>query len=148
MPADADERMANFREVIAALDAVGVPRDRLHLDPLVLPISTDPMNGSHFLEATRCAAETFDGVHLNGGLSNISFGMPQRKLLNMVFMRLCIEAGTDGGIIDPVSVPPAAVLEMDTTSESYAMARAVLVGEDMFGMEYISAYREGRLGKA
>ncbi len=146
MPADASERMANFRELMPLLDEAGIARDKVHLDPLVLPISTDPLNGSHFLGATASARAEFEGIHLNGGLSNISFGMPSRKLLNMVFVHLCAEAGTDGGIIDPAVMPPSAVAALDSDSEPFKLARAVLTGEDMFGMEYITAYRDGRLG--
>ena len=145
MPADADERTANFRELIAAIDATGMARDKLHLDPLVLPISTDPMNGMHFLNATSQARSEFEGVHLNGGLSNVSFGMPSRKLLNVTFAYLCVEAGTDGGIIDPAVMPATAIASLDTDSEPFRFAKAVLVGEDMFGMEYITAFRDGKL---
>lgn len=144
MPADADERTANFSELIALLDAAGIERSKLHLDPLVLPISTDPMNGMHFINATSQARRKFEGVHLSGGLSNISFGMPSRKLLNMTFAYLCVEAGTDGGIIDPAVMPVAAIAALDTESEPFQMAKAVLVGEDMFGMEFITAYRDGK----
>jgi len=145
MPADADERTTNFRELIALTDAAGVERTKLHLDPLVLPISTDPVNGMHFLNATSQARSEFEGVHLSGGLSNISFGMPSRKLLNMTFAYLCVEAGTDGGIIDPAVMPVAAIAAMEVESEPFQMAKAVLVGEDMFGMEFITAYRDGKL---
>jgi len=146
MPCGIDDRLANFRELIGMLDQGGVARNKMHLDPLVLPISTDPMNGGYLLGATSQAAAEFEGVHLNGGLSNISFGMPSRKLLNMVFVWLCAEAGTDGGIIDPVSMPVADIAALDPESEPFQLAKAVLNGEDMFGMEYIGAFREGRLG--
>jgi 5-methyltetrahydrofolate--homocysteine methyltransferase len=145
MPADAEERLANLGRIISILQQHGVPPEKMHLDPLVLPISTDPSNGQHFLEATRRARAEFGGVHLSGGLSNISFGMPNRKLLNMVFTWICTEAGTDGGIIDPVSMSPKALAAQDPNSEPFKLARAVLTGEDMFGVEYISAHREGRL---
>ena len=145
MPGSADERMNNFRQVMTIMDTAEIPREKMHLDPLVLPISTDPANGAAFLDATRQAVAEFEGVHLNGGLSNISFGMPNRKLLNLSFIRLCAEAGTDGGIIDPCSTPPSAAAELDPESEGFKLAKAVLTGEDMFGMEYITAHREGRL---
>ncbi len=145
MPADADERLKNFRELLPKIEAAGIKRGKLHLDPLVLPISTDPMNGNHFLDATAKAAAEFKGVHLNGGLSNVSFGMPNRKLLNMVFAYLCVQAGTDGGIIDPVSMPAKEILGQDPEAKDFKLARAVLVGEDMFGMEYIAAFREGTM---
>lgn len=146
MPANAEERMANLRRIIAVLTRLGVPLEKMHLDPLVLPISTDPANGQHFLEATRNARTEFAGVHLSGGLSNISYGMPNRKLLNMVFAWVCAEAGTDGGIIDPVSMSAKSISELDPAAEPFKLARAVLTGEDMFGMEYITAHREGKLG--
>ena len=145
MPADAAERMANFRLIVAKLDEIGIARDKLHLDPLVLPISTDPLNGQHFLQATAQARAEFTGVHLSGGLSNVSFGMPERNLLNMVFTRLCMEAGTDGGIVDCVTMPVKAILALDQNSETYKLARAFLTGEDLFGGEFIAAHREGRL---
>jgi 5-methyltetrahydrofolate--homocysteine methyltransferase len=145
LPATAEERLTNFREVIGMLDSRGVPPERMHLDPLVLPISTDSNNGKTFLEATAQAAQEFPTAHLNGGFSNVSFGMPSRKLLNQVFIWLCVEAGAGGGIIDPVATPVKGVAELDADAEPFQLARAVLVGDDMFGMEYIGAYREGRL---
>lgn len=145
MPADAAARMANLREVLGIIAGKGIDIEKLHLDPLVLPVSVDSNNGKHFLEATAAARDEFAGVHLNGGLSNISFGMPQRKLLNMVFIWLCVEAGTDGGIIDPVVMPISSVAKLDPDSEPFGLAKAMLTGEDMFGMEFITAFRDGRL---
>ncbi len=145
MPADADERLVNLERMLAETDRAGVARGRLHLDPLVLPISTDPLNGGHLLEAIRRARAQFAGVHLTGGFSNVSFGMPNRKLLNMVFVWLCVEAGADGGIIDPTSMSVADLAAQDAQSEPFRLARAVLTGEDMFGVEYIAAHRDGRI---
>lgn len=145
MPCTVGDRMENLRDIIGMLDDQGVGRGRMHVDPLVLPISTDPMNGATFLEANREVRAEFEGVHLSGGLSNISFGMPNRKLLNMVFTYLCAQTGTDGGIIDPVSMPVRDIAALDPASDAFKMAEAVLTGQDMFGMDYITAYREGRL---
>jgi len=145
MPCGVEERLTNLREIVGLMGEAGVAPAKMHLDPLVLPISTDPTNGTTLLQAYAEAAEACPGCHLNGGLSNISFGMPNRKLLNMVFTYLCVEAGGDGGIIDPVSMPVSALAALDPAAESFRLAKAVLTGEDMFGMEYITAYREGRL---
>ncbi len=146
LPSDVDGRIANFESIVAQLDAAGIERERMHLDPLVLPISTDPMHGRNFLDATAEAVRRFEGVRLCGGFSNVSFGMPRRKLLNMVFVHLCAEAGASSGIIDPVQMPVDAVAAMDTSDEAFKLAKAFLTGEDMYGMEFISAHREGRLG--
>ena len=147
MPSGVEDRLKNFREIVNILENAGVARGKLHLDPLVFPISTDPLNGAHFLQSTAAATAEFAGVHLSGGLSNVSFGMPNRGLLNIVFAWLCVEVGTDGGIIDPVTMPVSAMAELDTDSEQFRLAKAVLIGEDLYGAEYISAFREGRLGK-
>jgi len=146
LPSDVQGRITNFEMILSQLDAAGIERERMHLDPLVLPISTDPMHGRNFLDATAEAVRRFEGVRLGGGFSNVSFGMPQRKLLNMVFVRLCAEAGASSGIIDPVQMPLSEIAAMDTSTESFKLARAFLTGEDMYGMEFIAAHREGRLG--
>ena len=145
LPTTLQGRIDNFREVVAMLDKLDVTRDRMHLDPLVYPISTDPVNGMNLLEAVTAAKNEFGEVKLTGGFSNISFGMPNRKLLNMVFVYLCVDAGAQSGIINPVAMPPAKIGAMDTQSEPFKLTRAVLVGEDMYGMDYIAAFREGRL---
>ncbi len=145
LPSSAEERIANFRAIVDILDTKGMARRKMHLDPLVFPISVDPMNGKSFFEATAAAKSEFDGVNLTGGLSNISYGMPNRKLLNMVFTWLFVRSGGNGGIIDPVQMPPQEVGSLDPESEPFKLARAVLEGADMFGGEYIQAHRDGRL---
>jgi len=146
LPSDVAGRITNFELILSQLDAAGIERQRMHLDPLVLPISTDPMHGRNFLDATAEAVRRFEGVRLGGGFSNVSFGMPQRKLLNMVFVRLCAEAGASSGIIDPVQMPISEIAAMDTSTEAFKLAKAFLTGEDMYGMEFIAAHRGGRLG--
>lgn len=146
LPTTLDGRMTNLREIIGKLDALGVSRDRMHLDPLVFPISTDPANGKGFLEVTTAAKKAFGAVKITGGYSNISFGMPNRRLLNEVFIYLVVEAGAQSGIINPVATPIQAVAALDPNSEPFRLARAVLEGMDMYGMEYITAFRDGRLG--
>ena len=145
LPSTVEERLKNFDEVITIIKARGMSVTKMHLDPLVFPISVDPQNGKNFFEATRKASESFAGAQISGGLSNISFGMPNRKLLNMVFTRLFVESGGTGGIIDPVQMPPAEVATLDPDSEPYRLAHGVLDGTDMFGGEYIQAHRDGKL---
>ncbi len=142
LPKDDEGRMANFRRIMARLEQVGIAREKLHLDPLVLGVGTgDHLQGKYFLSATTRAKKEFEGVHLNGGLSNVSFGLPNRKLLNMVFVRLCMEAGTDGGIIDPASISLAEVAAMDTEAPDYQLARAALTGDDEYCMQYVMAMK-------
>lgn len=146
LPTTLEGRMKNLREIVGRLDALGVSRDRMHLDPLVFPVSTDPLNGKGFLEVTTVAKKEFGAAKITGGYSNISFGMPNRKLLNEVFLYLVVQAGAESGIINPVATPIRAVAALDPNSEPFRLARAVLEGTDLYGMEYITAFREGRLG--
>ena len=145
LPGSVEERLTNFDSIIEILGKAGMSQTKMHLDPLVFPISVDPMNGKSFFEATKAAKERYEGVNITGGLSNISFGMPNRKLLNMVFTWLFVEAGGNGGIIDPVQMSPADMAALDPDNDSFKRAKAVLDGSDMFGGEYIAAHREGRL---
>lgn len=145
LPSSAEDKLANFDGIMKILESKGMERNKMYLDPLVLPISVDPSNGKSFFESTAAVRQQYDGVHITGGLSNISFGMPKRKLLNMVFTRLFVESGGDSGIIDPVQMPVEDIASMDATSESFQLAKAVLEGTDMFGGEYIAAFRDGRL---
>ena len=99
-----------------------------------------------FLDAVRLAREAYGPeIHVVAGLSNISFGMPNRKLINQVFSRLALESGADGGIVDPLQISPAILNALDPEAEPFQLARALLMGEDDFGMNFITAAREGKL---
>ena len=146
MPANAEERVANAVAMVEEAVARQVPPGLLYVDPLVLPVAVEPDAPSHVLEAARqLRAEYGDTIHLTGGLSNVSFGLPERRLLNDVFIDLAAEAGIDGGIIDPVASDLARVFGQDRTSEPCRLAADLLLGRDPFGGAYVAAFREGRL---
>ena len=146
MPGSAQERVANATRIIEEAARRGVPLGSMHVDPLVMPVAVEPEVGAWFLEAVRTLRERYGPeVHLTGGLSNVSFGMPLRKLLNDVFIDLAAEAGADSGIIDPVASDPRRIFEQDRSSRAYALAADLLAGRDMFGMEFLTAYRAGEL---
>ena len=145
LPCNTAGRLANLDRMIARLKDAGMEDSAFFVDPLVFPVATDSDNARLFLEAVRAIREQYGPrIHLVGGFSNVSFGMPGRKLINQVFARLAVEAGADGGIVDPFQIHREALNQLDTGSESFALARALLMGEDPFGVEFISAYREGR----
>ena len=106
------------------------------------------MAGSAYLDAVRGIRERFgDQIHVTGGISNVSFGLPARRLISDVFLDLCVQAGHDSGIVDPVAADIAAALAPDRDAEAYRLAAAMLSGEDPFGMAFIEAYRAGRLAE-
>ena len=94
-----------------------------------------PHYGIMFLDTVRAIKAKYPTVHITCGLSNISFGLPQRRLLNRTFMAMAMAAGMDSAIMDP--------LDKVIMAHVYA-ARAVL-GQDEFCAEYITAQREGKL---
>ncbi len=147
MPANADERVANAITLIELAMARNIAGDLLYVDPLVLPVAVEPEAPNHVLDCARqLRVEYGEGIHLTGGLSNVSFGMPNRKLLNDTFIDLAADAGIDSGIIDPVASDLARVFAADRDSEPYRLAADMLLGRDPFGGEYVAAFRDGRLG--
>lgn len=146
LPCSAEERAGNIGKLMPELTGAGLTPGDIYVDPLVYTISTDPNNGKMFLDAVSAIrAEFGPRLHLLGGLSNVSFGMPNRALINKVFSLLCVEAGGDGGIVDPLQINAAALEAIDKKAEAFALARALLLGQDEFGMEFIAAHREGRI---
>ena len=146
MPSDAAERVDNASRMVEAALAAGVDIGDIFIDPLVFPISVDGNFGVHTLDAIRTLRNRFGAdIHLTGGMSNVSFGIPARKLMNTVFINLAIEAGADSGIIDPVMNPLTDAFATDRDSEPYRLAEDVLLGRDEFCMNYITAWRKGAL---
>jgi 5-methyltetrahydrofolate--homocysteine methyltransferase len=100
----------------------------------------------HCLDAFRhLRAKYGENIHLTGGLSNVSFGMPCRKLINEVFLNLAVEAGADSGIVDPVTSNLNRVFVADKGSRPYQLAQEMLLGGDPGCTNYLEAYREGEL---
>ena len=146
MPQNAGERIANATHIVDAALAKGIPLDRLYVDTLVFPISVDSQFVIHCLDAFRhLRAKYGESIHITGGLSNVSFGMPCRKLINEVFLNLAVEAGADSGIVDPVTSNLHRVFLADKTSRPYELACDMLLGRDPGCTNYLDAYREGEL---
>ncbi|MFH1743768.1 MAG: dihydropteroate synthase [bacterium] len=146
MPSGADDRVANITEMMKHVEDAGIGLDRVHLDALVFPVATDSTAGISFLESVRQFRSMYGSeIHITGGLSNVSFGIPARKLLNEVFLLLALEAGCDSAIIDPIQVRVENIQSLDRDSLAFQLACDALTGKDMFCAEYVSAFREGKL---
>jgi 5-methyltetrahydrofolate--homocysteine methyltransferase len=146
MPNTVEERIDNCKRLMDKLKQAGLKKPDVYFDPLVFPVSVDKNNGVAVIESVKGLRDTFgDDIHFAPGLSNISYGMPNRKLINRVFTHLCAQAGLDGGIVDPRQINAQVLEEMDTESEQYQLAKDLVLGNDEFGMNYISASREGKL---
>ncbi len=146
MPQDADERLENAAALISDVTARGVALSDVFVDAIIFPISVDSQNGNHYFDAVRLLRREYgNDIHIGMGLSNISFGMPNRRLINRAFIHLALEAGIDAGILDPIATKIDSVLDLDTDSEPVRLAIDMLEGRDDFCANYIMAYRDGRL---
>jgi len=142
LPSSNEERMKNIDTLFPRLTAAGLKKQDIHVDPLVFPISTDSNNGKNFLDTVSSVRAKYGpDIHIAAGLSNVSFGMPNRKLINQVFSWLAVQAGADGGIVDPLQINAGILSSMDTNSRDFKLAEALLTGKDEFGMEFITAFR-------
>jgi 5-methyltetrahydrofolate--homocysteine methyltransferase len=146
MPADAEQRLANASRMIEAATAKGYAPGQIYVDPLIFPIAVDKDYGRHALDAIAgLRAAGGRDLHITGGMSNVSFGIPGRKLINDVFLVLAIEAGADSGIVDPVTSGIDAVLATDRGGKGWRMAEDVLQGRDEHCRLYLRAWRRGEL---
>ena len=131
MPQNTEERVANASRMVDAALAKAIPLEDLFVDGLVFPISVDMQFGNHYLESIRqLRARYGEKIHLTGGLSNVSFGLPCRRLVNEVFFNLAVDAGVDSGIVDPVANDLNHVFLADRASHPYQLARDLLTGAD------------------
>jgi len=135
LPEDLDGRLRVARDLVKELTGAGVEESKIHFDPLIRPISTNPEQAMLAVAAVRQLRAEFPDAGSICGLSNVSFGLPKRKLLNRTYLAMMVAAGIKGVIIDPT--------EPGMMSTLHA-ARAI-AGDDEYGMEYIGAERDGRL---
>lgn len=145
MPEGVSERVANIRRLMALLDGAGISHGDVFLDPLVMPVSVNTDNPGFMIDAVReLRAEYGSEVHFAPGLSNVSFGLPKRNVINQVFAWLCLQEVCDGGIVDPAQINDRTLAAIDFGVPAYALARDLLRGEDEYGMNWITACRDGQ----
>lgn len=129
LPMDADERLAIAQRIIAEAEKYGIGRERILVDCLTLTVSAQQNAGRDTLEAIRRVKARF-GVKTTLGASNVSFGLPNRKLLNRTFLAMALEAGLDAPITDP--------LEPEYTDTIRAFE--TLAGKDVDSRDFIACY--------
>lgn len=135
MPETAEDRIRIVDKLLPDLIGSGVPEDDIYLDPLVKPVSVGDKFGLEVLQAVRYITQTYPKVHTICGLSNVSYGLPNRKIVNCAFMVQNMTAGMDAFILNP--------LDKDIMGLLYA-SRALL-GQDEYCSEYLKAHRRGLL---
>lgn len=101
LPKDTEERIAIAERIIKTAKDYGIGQERIIVDCLTLTVSAQQNAGRDTLEAIRQVKKKFN-VKTTLGASNVSFGLPERKLLNRTFLAMALEAGLDAPITDPL----------------------------------------------
>jgi 5-methyltetrahydrofolate--homocysteine methyltransferase len=113
----------------------GVPVDDIYLDPLVRTLATSPETVVETLEVIRELSGRFPGLHFVSGLSNVSYGLPERRFLNRAFVAMSVAYGLDAVIADPLDKQLIAMI----------YASEALISKDRYCLNYIKAFHEGKL---
>ncbi len=129
IPATARKRLAIAHKIVARAESVGIPRQDIVIDCLALAVGADSQAGRVALDAIRMVQEEL-GVNLTLGVSNVSFGLPERELINLAFLAMTIQQGVNCPIVDVAKVRPT------------VLAADLLLGRDEYAMRYIKAYRK------
>ncbi len=136
IPYTADKKAEIAFSLIEKAGAHGISPERILVDPLVMAVSAVNDSMVVFMESIRRIKEKYPTVLTTSGLSNISFGMPYRKVINLNFLALSMSVGMDSAIIDP------------TNRDVYATVLAVdvLMDHDRCCRKYNKAYRSKKIG--
>ena len=135
MPETVEERVEIANTLIKNLTSEGVKMEDIFIDPMIRPVGTGSQYGVVAIETIRTVKNQYPDVHIACGLSNISFGIPARKVMNQAFLIAAMAAGMDGAILDP----------LDKKLMTFLYAGEALLGTDDFCMNFITKFREGEL---
>ena len=136
IPKTAEGRIRVMDNIMARVDEFKIPHKNVHIDPLVEMLCTSEDGIGMFLEVVTYIKKTYPKVHISGAISNISFNLPYRKIVNIAFTVMSMCAGMDSAVMDPLS--------RDLRGAIYATE--ALKGDDFMSMEYIGAFREDLFG--
>ncbi|MBC3899972.1 methyltetrahydrofolate cobalamin methyltransferase [Acetobacterium malicum] len=136
IPNDVETKVAITKIMVEKAAKYGITPDRIHIDPCVMALSTENNSMLNFAEEIRQIKALYPTIHVTGAVSNMSFGLPVRSLLNRTCMAFAMEAGMDSAVIDPLNRDM-----MGTIFATYA-----LLGQDKHCRKYSKAYRQGQIG--
>ncbi len=131
IPRSSDGRLEVATRIVEEAEALGIPREDIIIDCLAQSVGVDSSAGLVALEAIRKVKQKL-GLNMTLGASSISFGLPDRSLLNSVFLALAIASGVTCPIVDVAKVRQS-ILAID-----------LLLGRDSFAICYIEGYRRAR----
>ncbi|MFH1752819.1 MAG: dihydropteroate synthase, partial [Candidatus Omnitrophota bacterium] len=132
MPDTADDRARIAEKLYKIMKSKGMSDDDIYFDPLVRPISSEPGQAAELLRSIPLI-KALGNIKVVSGVSNISYGLPKRKIINSFFLALALNAGMDGAIIDP----------LDRMTISAIRSTEALLGKDKYCMNFIKGHRRG-----
>jgi cobalamin-dependent methionine synthase I len=135
IPDNVEDRVAACEVIMEHLSRLGMTEDQVLFDPLVLPIAVDSNQGRVTLETIARIKARYPSAKTVMGLSNISYGLPNRGMVNRAFLLMAAALGLDGAILNP----------LDAKMMSFVRVAAMLTGNDASCKAYIRAYRKGLL---
>jgi cobalamin-dependent methionine synthase I len=136
MPRTSEDRLRIGTRLVERLMKAGVAAEDVIIDPLLMPISVDSEHGNCALRTITEFKRRFPSVGVTVGLTNVSYGLPERRWLNRAMLLLAMGSGLDAVICDPTDHDLMAML----------LAAETLLGRDEFCAGYLSAARSGGLG--
>lgn len=133
IPMLAKDRMVIVEKIVRRVEKEGISLENLLIDPLAMPVGADPENVKNTLETIYLIKEKY-GLNMSIGASNVSFGLPNRHVLNAAFMPMAMSMGLTSAIMD------------GRTPEVVQAVRAadLLLGLDQWGANWISNFRANK----
>ncbi len=128
IPKNAERRIAIAHKIVESAEKAGIKRENIVIDVLTFAIGAEPKSGLDVLEAIRRIREEL-GVNMTMGASNISFGMPDRAVINDAWASAVIVAGTTALITNASKIRPA------------ILATDLILGRDRFARRFIEEHR-------
>lgn len=135
IPPGVEERLAIAHRIIEHTRQAGVPDDHVYIDPLAMALCTRTEGCQIAIETMRRLREQYPAVRFSIGLSNVSFGLPMRSLINQAFLAQALAAGLDAAIIDP----------LDQGLINMLYATELVLGRDRFCRNYTRAFKAGKV---
>jgi cobalamin-dependent methionine synthase I len=133
IPDNVEQRLDACKTIMDHVTRMGMKEEQILFDPLVLPISVDPEQGLVTLRTIEQIKKQYPAARTVMGLSNVSYGLPSRGLVNRGFLLMASYAGLDAAIIDP----------LDAKAMSMIKVADMLNGKDPYCKSYIRSYRKG-----
>ena len=129
IPKDAERRIRIAHKIVEKAEAAGISHEDLVIDCMAFAVGAEPSSGVAVMEAIRRIKAEL-GVNMTMGGSNVSYGLPERRLINNAFVAMAIAAGVTCPIVDVARV------------RSIVLAADLVLGRDRRGRRYIEAYRQ------